>query len=154
MKLDNAQSIRIKIMDFLARREHTSKEIFQKMEKKVKLLNILREQIQKLEDEGLLDNKRFAEQYIHSRSSKGYGPLRIRQELIQKGVDETTSQNLMGSQDWSYLAKSVLEKKTGKNIPKERNDILKIKRFLNYRGFNHSHIEEAFSLIRNQENDR
>ena len=154
MKLDNAQSIRIKIMDFLARREHTSKEIFQKMEKKVKLLNILREQIQKLEDEGLLDNKRFAEQYIHSRSSKGYGPLRIRQELIQKGVDETISQNLMGSQDWPYLAKLVLEKKTGKNIPKEGNDILKIKRFLNYRGFNHSHIEEAFSLIRNQENDR
>ena len=154
MKLDNAKSIRIKIMDFLARREHTSKEIFQKMEKKVKLLNILREQIQKLIDEGLIDNKRFAEQYIHSRSSKGYGPLRIRQELIQKGVDETISQNLMGSQDWSYLAKSVLEKKTGTCIPEERNDILKIKRFLNYRGFNHSHIEEAFSLIRNQENDR
>ena len=154
MKLDNAQSIRIKIMDFLARREHTSREIFQKMEKKVQLLNILREQIQKLENEGLIDNKRFAEQYIHSRSSRGYGPLRIRQELIQKGVDETISQSLMGSQDWSYLAMLVLEKKTGKSIPEEGNEILKIKRFLNYRGFNHSHIEEAFSLIRNQENDR
>ena len=59
MKLDNAQSIRIKIMDFLARREHTSKEIFQKMEKKVESSNILREQIQKLIDEGLIDNKRF-----------------------------------------------------------------------------------------------
>ena len=154
MKLDNAQSIRIKIMDFLARREHTSKEIFQKMEKKVESLNILREQIQKLIDEGLIDNKRFAEQYIHSRSSKGYGPLRIRQELIKKGVNETISQSLMESQDWSCLAKLVLEKKTGTSIPEERNDILKIKRFLNYRGFNHSQIEEAFSLIRNQENDR
>ena len=31
----------------------------------------------------LIDNKRFAEQYIYSRSLRGYGPLRIEQELKQ-----------------------------------------------------------------------
>ena len=75
---------------------------------------VFKQEIKKLSDEGLIDNKRFAEQYIHSRSNRGYGPLRIRQELVQKGVDDTICQSLIGSKDWNNLAKLALEKKTGK----------------------------------------
>tara|TARA_B100001013_G_scaffold95776_1_gene53543 strand:+ start:417 stop:878 length:462 start_codon:yes stop_codon:yes gene_type:complete len=153
MKFDNANSVRIRIMDLLARREHSSKEIYQKLKKKIDYLDILKQEIKKLSDEGLIDNKRFAEQYIHSRSNRGYGPLRIRQELIQKGVDDTICQSLIDSKDWNNLAKLALEKKTGKNIPEEGEKVLKIKRFLNYRGFDYSHIEKAISLVREQEND-
>ena len=56
-------------MDFLARREHTTKEIYQKLEKRVESLTVLEDEINKLVEEGLIDNERFAEQYIHSRSS-------------------------------------------------------------------------------------
>ena len=153
MKFDNANSVRIRIMDLLARREHSSKEIYQKLKKKTDYLDILKQEIKKLSDEGLIDNKRFAEQYIHSRSNRGYGPLRIRQELVQKGVDDTICQSLIGSKDWNNLAKLALEKKTGKNIPEEGKKVLKIKRFLNYRGFDYSHIEKAISLVKEQEND-
>ena len=153
MKLDNANSVRIKIMDFLARREHTSKEVYQKLEKRVESLDILEHEIQNLIDEGLIDNRRFAEQYIHSRSNRGYGPVRISQELIRKGIEERIFQSLVESKDWNNLAKIALEKKTKKIIPKETEDILKIKRFLNYRGFDYSHIEKAFRLIECQENE-
>ena len=71
-------------MNFLARREHTNKEIYEKLKNRVEDLNLLTEEITKLMDEGLIDNKRFAEQYIYSRSTKGFGPLRIEQELSKK----------------------------------------------------------------------
>ncbi len=153
MKLNNAKSLRIKIMNFLARREHTNKEIYEKLKNRVEDLNLLTEEITKLMDEGLIDNKRFAEQYIYSRSTKGFGPLRIEQELNKRGVDQKISQELLNSKDWSNFAKLALQKKKGSNILVDGKDILKIKRFLNYRGFNNFHIEEAFRLIGNQEND-
>jgi len=153
MKLNNAKSLRIKIMNFLARREHTNKEIYEKLKNRVEDLNLLTEEITKLMDEGLIDNKRFAEQYIYSRSTKGFGPLRIEQELNKRGVDQKISQELLNSKDWSNFAKLALQKKKGSNILVDGKDILKIKRFLNYRGFNNFYIEEAFRLIGNQEND-
>ena len=153
MKLNNTKAIRIKIMDYLARRDHTSKEIYEKLKKRVEFLDILKEEIEGLIDEGLIDDKRFAEQYIYSRSNKGYGPLRIRQELFRRGVDEKISQSLLEVNDWSNFAKLALDKKTSRNIPEEGKEVLKIKRFLNYRGFDNFHIEEAFKLSKKQEND-
>ena len=132
-------------MDFLARREHTGKEIFSKLKNRVESVELLKTEINKLEEEGLIDNKRFAEQYIHSRSLRGYGPLRIKQELKQRGVNESIILPLMSDIDWASFAIKVLEKKTAGNFPDETTQILKIKKFLNYRGFDFNHIEQAFS---------
>ena len=132
-------------MDFLARREHTTKEIFIKLENRVESIDILSAEIKKLEEDGLLDNQRFAEQYIHSRSTKGYGPLRIKQELKQRGVNENISQPILNNIDWTSLAIGVLKKKVKHEFPKETKPVLKLKKFLNYRGFDFSQIEQAFS---------
>jgi len=148
VNLDNSKSVRLKIMDFLARREYTTKEIFHKLEKRVVSLNILEDEINKLVEEGLINNERFAEQYIHSRSSKGYGPFKIELELKQKGIDETISKPLMVSIDWTNLALKVLKKKTGDQLPLEDKQLLKLKKFLSYRGFDFSHTERAFSLYK------
>ena len=132
-------------MDFLARREYTGKEIFSKLKNRVESIELLKAEIDKLEEEGLIDNERFAEQYIYSRSLRGYGPLRIEQELKQRGVNENISQPLMKDIDWTSFAIKVLEKKTAGIFPDETKQILKIKKFLNYRGFDFNHIEQAFS---------
>ena len=132
-------------MDFLSRREHTSKEIFFKLEKRVESIDILNAEIKKLEEQGLIDHQRFAEQYIYSRSAKGYGPLRIKQELKQRGVNENIAQPLLNNIDWNSFAIAVLKKKVNHEFPKETKPVLKLKKFLNYRGFDFSQIEQAFS---------
>ena len=132
-------------MDFLARREHTGKEILSKLKNRVESVELLKAEINKLEEEGLIDNKRFAEQYIYSRSLRGYGPLRIEQELKQRGVNEDVSQPLMHDIDWNSFAIEVLNKKTAGIFPDETKQILKKKKFMNYRGFDFNQIEEAFS---------
>ena len=132
-------------MDFLARREHTGKEILSKLQNRVESVELLKAEIDKLEEEGLIDNKRFAEQYIYSRSLRGYGPLRIEQELKQRGVNEDVSHPLMNDIDWTAFAIEVLKKKTAGVFPDETKQILKIKKFMYYRGFDFNQIVEAFS---------
>ena len=135
-------------MDYLARREHSAKEIRRKLSSRIESSDDLEVEIKKLEDEGLLSDERFAESYINSRKRKGFGPLRIKSELRERGVNDSISQNLLNSENWSVLAHASLLKKAGDSFPNERDKILKLKRFLNYRGFDFSDIDKAFSLIK------
>ena len=59
--LDEPKTIRLKIMDFLSRREHSSKEVFQKMSRRVESKDMLMIIIDELIDDGLLSDERFAE---------------------------------------------------------------------------------------------
>ena len=147
MKLDDPKSIRIKIMDFLSRREHSKKEIYHKLSHRVSSLELLEEEIEKLIQEGLLDNRRFAEQYVHNRENRGLGPIRIEKELRERGIERTIIEELLSEKNWIELAKKALLKKTRKSLPREKEQILKLKKFLNYRGFSYIDIEGAFKLV-------
>ena len=152
MKLDNPRDIRKKIMDFLSRREHSKKEIYKKMLDKVNSLEILEEEIKKLEQDGILDDARFAEQYLYSLVKRGLGPLRINKYLQEKGVDSHLINTLLKDLDWQDLAKEVLLKKSKYQIPPKEEDVVKLKRFLNYRGFEYYDIERAFNNLKIDEN--
>jgi len=134
-------------MDYLSRREHSAKEIRKKLKGRIESLEDLEVEIEKLQNEGLLSDERFAESYFHSRKRRGFGPLRIKNELRERGVDDSISSELMRSEDWSVFAHASLMKKTGGTIPPEKEKVLKLKRFLNYRGFDFQDINKAFSLI-------
>jgi len=152
MKLDNPRDIRKKIMDFLSRREHSKKEIYKKMLDRVNSLEILEEEIKKLEKDGILDDERFAEQYLYSLVKRGLGPLRINKYLQEKGVDSHLINTLLKDLDWQDLAKEVLLKKSKYQIPPKEEDVIKLKRFLNYRGFEYYDIERAFNNLKIDEN--
>ena len=152
MELDNPRDIRKKIMDFLSRREHSKKEIYKKMLDKVNSLEILEEEIKKLEKDGILDDERFAEQYLYSLVKRGLGPLRINKYLQEKGVDSHLINTLLKDLDWQDLAKEVLLKKSKYQIPPKEEDVVKLKKFLNYRGFEYYDIERAFNNLKIDEN--
>ena len=148
--LEDSKAIRLKIMDFLSRREHSTKEIFTKMSSRVESKGLLEVEIENLKQEGLISDERFAESYFHSRKNKGYGPLRIRNELKQRGVGDKLYYPLANEIEWSEFALEVLKKKVRGNMPTETKEILKLKKFLNYRGFNFQDIDRAFRLIKSE----
>ena len=148
--LEDSKSIRLKIMDFLSRREHSSKEIFKKLSPRVESKELLEEEIEKLKADGLLSDERFAESYFQSRKNRGYGPLRIRNELKQRGVGDQIFYSLSNEIEWSEFALEALKKKVSGNMPTETKDILKLKRFLNYRGFDFQDIDKAFKVIKSE----
>ncbi|WP_314420980.1 recombination regulator RecX [Pseudescherichia vulneris] len=93
-----------------------------------------------------LNDARFARQFIASRSRKGYGPARIRQELTQKGIDRETAEEAMRESDidWIEIAREQAQRKYGDPLPAVFAEKVKVQRFLLYRGFLMEDIKELW----------
>ena len=84
-----------------------------------------------------LDDDRFVQQFITSRSRKGYGPARVRQELGQKGIAREAIERAMRECeiDWALLAREQAIRKYGEPLPVDFSEKVKVQRFLLYRGY-------------------
>ena len=77
-----------KALDIISRREHSLKEIKNKVLRKYDVEDTIVSVIEKLVTNNLLNDARFAEMYTRSRKRKGFGPTRISYELSTKGVKD------------------------------------------------------------------
>jgi regulatory protein len=102
--------------------------------------------IDQLAGEGLQSDQRFTESYLHSRTQRGYGPLRIEQELYERGIDEQLIQSCLAERDadWTEILHSVRQKKFGRAWPTGFNEQAKESRFLQYRGFTTDQIRHLY----------
>ncbi len=93
--------------------------------------------IARCHEHGYLDDSRFVARFIASRSRKGYGPARIRQELNQKGISREATEKAMRECDidWCALARDQATRKYGEPLPTVFSEKVKIQRFLLYRGY-------------------
>lgn len=85
----------------------------------------------------LLSDERFTEQYLNSRRQRGYGPLRIRAELRERGVDEGLIEAYLDERDegWVKCLRQAHNKKYGDTLPRDFKEQARRARFLQYRGF-------------------
>jgi regulatory protein len=133
----------------LARREHSAKELADKLSAKGVAQEHARLVITRLAEERLQSDERYAESYLRQRSEKGYGPLRINAELRDRGVaEELISAKLRqaeeeGEVDWFKGAAAVYSKKYGGRPIEGVKERAKRMRFLQYRGFSHDQIAAA-----------
>ena len=93
-----------------------------------------------------LDDNRFVGQFIASRSRKGYGPARIRQELSQKGIARQVVDQAMRKCDidWVSLAREQAQRQYGQPLPSAFTKKVKVQRFLLYRGSLMEDIQEIW----------
>lgn len=76
----------------LARRDHASQELARKLARKGFPPERIREVLERLSEQGYVDDGRFARQWVASRP---HGPLRIREELRRKGIPEELIQEAL-----------------------------------------------------------
>jgi len=83
---------------------------------------------------------------VHYRVQKGFGPLRIKNELSDKGIDNEIIQNQMESYEsaWSELMQQQRIKKFGAEIPADYKEKMKQARFLQNRGFSPESVMRLF----------
>ncbi len=138
---------RLAAMRLLTRREHSCQELKQKLQHKGFDAALAEKVTAQLQQEGLLSDARFAESYLRSRFNKGYGPIRIQQELKQRGAGEEiiSATVIEDDPDWFELARRVREKRFGKALPGSLPERMKQQRFLQYRGFNQQQLKYALS---------
>lgn len=89
-------------------------------------------------------DERFAESFVHHRVNKGQGPMKIQQELRQRGIDQNLIEILLESEsiDWFSVAEQVRVKKYGEVVPGDYQKKAKQSRFLYSRGFSSDVISQ------------
>ena len=123
-------------MHLLSLREHSRFELERKLLRRFDTA-LVQQVLQNLEQQGLQSDTRFAEQYVYSRRNRGYGPVRIRAELLERGVSEEliTVWLDVPARDWQALMLEAVTKKFGDLPPADRKEMAKRGRFLSSRGF-------------------
>lgn len=129
--------IRRAAMDLLARREHSYRELHRKLCARFIDADLVCTEINRLRDERLQSDERFAEAYLHSRAQRLYGPLRIRLELRERGIDDRLIAQVMqqSAVDWRANLQRLIVTKFGRAAPRDLKEKAKRLRFLQYRGF-------------------
>lgn len=124
-------------MDLLARREHGRVELARKLARRGASSELIEVAIDRLTDEGLLSESRYLEAFVASRARAGYGPLRIREELAQRGLPrQIIEQALLESGlDWTELLTDTWRRKFAGCLPNDARERARQGRFLGYRGF-------------------
>jgi regulatory protein len=100
----------------------------------------------RLRDEGLQSDARYAETWVHHRIERGYGPLRIRQELREAGVDAELAGECIeqADVDWTEQLRGLRVKKFGRKLPVDYSEQARQSRFLHSRGFAADDIRRLF----------
>lgn len=132
-------------MALLARREHSQTELFRKLLAKNFPDQEIRTQLDALIQEGTINHSRFIENYIHFRRSKGFGPLRIRQELKEKGLGEEFIAEHLDLMDnaWHLELHKIWQKRFKGKVPQDFKSRTKQIRFFQYRGFTQDQISQV-----------
>ena len=93
--------------------------------------------LDQLEEANYLSNARYAESFVRSRILKGQGEIKIRQQLLQRGVTLAMADGAISEAEvnWWDLAEQQRVKRFGEGYPESLRDRLKQVRFLTMRGF-------------------
>lgn len=154
-------AIRFSAMNLLAMREHSVLELEQKLEQKfgnaavseneenIDCFKHIVKVIEKLTAEGLQSDSRFTEAFIAMRQRQGKGPLLIRMELKERGINNDIIAARMNASDeiWNQIATKVYIKKFGNQTEFDSKQRFKQMRFLTARGFSVMNIQSALKCI-------
>ncbi len=94
----------------------------------------------------LQSDTRFVEQYVAMRRQRGYGPVRIRVELQERGINAALiNEGLEQSEeDWLECLRRAHDKKFGSEPPADFKEQARRANFLRYRGFSAEQIHRLF----------
>ena len=140
-------------LDLLARREHSRFELRRKLLARSHAQDMADEVLDTLQQERLLDEGRFVEQFVRSRVSRAQGAAKIRAELGQRGIgDSLIDAGLEAAAcDWISLAAAARRKRFGPAAPAGYKERARQARFLRARGFEYGQIQAALDLKANSD---
>lgn len=124
-------------MRLLATREHSRLELERKLAARGHELGSIAAVLDGLTGQGALDESRMVEVYVAERARKGFGPLRIRAELRDKGLSDTAIDPHLDAMndEWPTLLAQAHDRRFGPAPPTDRADFGRRGRFLEQRGF-------------------
>ncbi len=134
-------------MDLLARREHGRVELTRKLRQRGACPDMIDIALDRLTEEGLLSELRYLESYINYRAGSGYGPLRIREELGQRGLSRGDIEEALRESgfNWQEQLEDTWRRKFAGKLPEDAKERARQGRFLSYRGYTMDMIGRVLS---------
>jgi regulatory protein len=145
-KAGKCLSIRNVAMNLLARREHSAYELKQKLKLRDFDVDEIDAALELLQEDRLQSDSRFTESYVNYRVNAGFGPIKIRHELRQKGVSADLVDEYLprSNTQWDELMERQRIRKFGQEIPADYSLRMKQARFLQNRGFSPEAVMRLF----------
>lgn len=144
--LDTLVAVRRTAMDLLARREHGRVELTRKLRQRGAPDELIDTALDRLTEEGLLSESRYLS-FVSYRARSGYGPMRIREELGQRGLQRPDIELALRESgiDWQEQLTDTWRRKFSGHLPIDARERAKQGRFLAYRGYSMEMINRLFS---------
>ncbi len=103
-----------------------------------------------LEERKMLDDASYAEDIVHSYERRGYGAMRIRQELYRRGIDKDTTQEAL--EEFSPNQQQMLDllEKRLRGDCSDRREVEKAVAALQRRGYLWDDIRTALRTYREE----
>lgn len=128
----------------LGGREHARGELIRKLTQRGWSDAQSEQILEELVELGLQSDERFAESFVRTRVQKAYGPVRIRAELQQRGIDRAVIEQALRSEapDWLAVASQWYARRYGSAAIDDRKERSKRQNALARRGFTTEVIRE------------
>ena len=141
------RAVRAAALDALARRDYATEELRRKLLEKGYDTTVVAPLLEALCAEKLLDDRRYAENFVAYHAVRGQGPLRIRADLRRRGLaGSLVEECLEAYPDWIVHLRKAQQKKFGAGLPTHYADKQRQAKFLGYRGFTSAQIRMALGF--------
>ncbi len=147
-------ALRKSAMNYLGRREYSVFELQQKLLSRFDEASDdqVAQVIDRLKDQGLQSDERFADMFVRSRINRGKGPSLIRRELEQQNLSSAITEKALAQNqmDWLEMALRQLQKKY---YPKDMAEYAKRAKAMNFlyrRGFDGDIAARALDIFKAQ----
>ena len=139
------RTVRTAALACLARRDYGEAELGERLRSRGYPAGLVATVVAALAAEKLLSDERFVEQFVAMHAARGHGPVRVRAELRERGVEAPAIEAALEQSpaDWIALARKARQRKFGAAVPGDFRERAKQARFLQYRGFSAEQIRAA-----------
>ncbi len=139
------RTVRTAALALLAGRDFARLELARRLERRGYPPELVASVVAGLVAERLLSESRYLEQFIRQHAGRGHGPVRIRMDLRERGVEPAEIDEALGAatEDWAAIARETRRRRFGLSPPGDYRERARQARFLQYRGFSPDQIRAA-----------
>ncbi|GAB3294742.1 regulatory protein RecX [Pseudidiomarina andamanensis] len=156
MTADNeTQQAEETLVRLLARREHSARELKQKLKQRGFDHQTIEMVLTKAQENGWQSDRRFAQVWVRACIAKGDGVRKIMAHAPQKGLSSELIEDILQAEqpNWNHACYERLIKKFGETPPQDQKQRDKIVRHLMQRGYSFSEIKQALDRQANADAD-
>lgn len=148
-ELAKAKQITYRLLRYRIRSE---KELAKRLKQKKISKSVIKTVLEDCKRLSLVDDRVFTKLWIKDKFNRGYGFLRIRRELREKGIEEELINQCKDAFKKEYRTDLILDELIKKRVKRYKHDNPKeIKRklfvYLHNRGFSFEEIERALAQL-------